>query len=369
LVINRAREWGSGERERLVLTARNFRRRLQKPLPDEGAKVSDIEKAAIAALRLGDVKKALQVLNSTPFAENNSETVKALQSLHPEATKIIPPMGEGDFAPVPFARDLVLTALSSFGAGSGAGLFGYRPLLLQQCVRFENYVFPRALCSVVNCLAAGRAPPELRHFLAGGVSIALEKKPSGVRPLCCGDPIRRLVSKCFCIGGKERIAEVFRGNNYGVGCPGGVEVVAHSLRSTLRTAKGRGMGLLKIDFKNAFNTIDRGTFLEAVKAKFPRLAKWAYWCYEGPSTLLFDKHHVIRSSSGVQQGDPLGPLLFCCALAPLIAEIDTLGPLYNKWYMDDGGIVGPPDLLQRVWDILRTKGPSIGLILNPAKCE
>ena len=128
---------------------------------------------------------------------------------------------------------------------------------------------------------------------------------------------------------------------------------------------GQGLGLLKIDFKNAFNTVDRGAFLAAVKDKFPRLASWAYWCYEGPSSLLYDKRHVIKSASGVQQGDPLGPLLFCCALAPLIAEIQHLGPAYNKWYMDDGGIIGTPALLQQVWDILRVKGPSIGLILNP----
>src|SRR5829696_1875553 len=37
--------------------------------------------------------------------------------------------------------------------------------------------------------------------------------------------------------------------------------------------------------------------------------------------------------------------------------------------MDDGGIVGPKDLLRKVWDILKTEGPALGLILNPAKCE
>jgi hypothetical protein len=53
----------------------------------------------------------------------------------------------------------------------------------------------------------------------------------------------------------------------------------------------------------------------------------------------------------------------------LLVEIQALGPQYNKWYMDDGGTVGTPELLQKVWDILRVKGPPIGLHLNPAKCE
>ena len=35
------------------------------------------------------------------------------------------------------------------------------------------------------------------------------------RPLACGDPIRRLVAKCFCVGGKEEISKAFAGRNYG----------------------------------------------------------------------------------------------------------------------------------------------------------
>ena len=37
--------------------------------------------------------------------------------------------------------------------------------------------------------------------------------------------------------------------------------------------------------------------------------------------------------------------------------------------MDDGGIVGSPELLLKVWDILQTMGPPLGLQLNPTKCE
>ena len=50
-------------------------------------------------------------------------------------------------------------------------------------------------------------------------------------------------------------------------------------------------------------------------------------------------------------------------------EIQALGPVYNKWYMDDGGIVGSVELLKQVWSILQTHGPALGLHLNPSKCE
>src|SRR6185437_14979016 len=75
------------------------------------------------------------------------------------------------------------------------------------------------------------------------------------------------------------------------------------------------------------------------------------------------------SQCGVQQGDPLGPLYFCCELQCLVDRIAALKPTYQKWYMDDGGIIGDKDLLLQVWDILKTDGPALGLILNPSKCE
>ena len=53
----------------------------------------------------------------------------------------------------------------------------------------------------------------------------------------------------------------------------------------------------------------------------------------------------------------------------LVNEIQALNPIYNKWYMDDGGIVGDPELLQKVWDLIKTRGPELGLHLNASKCE
>jgi len=85
--------------------------------------------------------------------------------------------------------------------------------------------------------------------------------------------------------------------------------------------------------------------------------------------LLYDHEFIIESLSGVQQGDPLGPLYFCCGINSLVNEIAALNPVYNKWYMDDGGIVGDVELLQKVWDILKSRGPALGLHLNPSKCE
>ena len=43
----------------------------------------------------------------------------------------------------------------------------------------------------------------------------------------------------------------------------------------------------------------------------------------------------------------------------LVNEINALNPVYNKWYMDDGGIVGDVELLTKVWE---HEAPSSGCI-------
>jgi len=109
--------------------------------------------------------------------------------------------------------------------------------------------------------------------------------------------------------------------------------------------------------------------MQATCQTFPGLANWTNWCYQEESTLLFDHREVITSSSGVQQGDPLSPLYFCFALNGLVQEISSLKPEYQKWYMDDGGIVASVPVLLKVWALLKEKGPARGLHLNPSKCE
>ena len=51
---------------------------------------------------------------------------------------------------------------------------------------------------------------------------------------------------------------------------------------------------------------------------------------------------ALRSETGVQQGDPLGPLLFCLVLHKVATAIaaDSICPQlsFHSWYMDDGVI-------------------------------
>ena len=82
---------------------------------------------------------------------------------------------------------------------------------------------------------------------------------------------------------------------------------------------------------------------------------------------------IITSEMGVQQGDPLGPLLFCLVLQKMISTIGgdptCNGLKFHSWYIDDGVVAGPSQAVKQVISILHSQGPPLGLFLNKSKCE
>ena len=197
----------------------------------------------------------------------------------------------------------------------------------------------------------------------------MKKGATGVRPLACGDPLRRLVGKCFCLGASEEIAAFFKGRNYGVGCPGGVEVVAHSLRDVCRKhAESTELGLLKIDFSNAFNQVDRQAFMRATTREFPGLANWTNWCYGQKSMLLYDHKDVIDSARVYSR--VIRWALCTSVLRSLLSLRRSLplGPCTrNGTWMTAGSSPRFPS--SRRCGSFSEKGPPVGLLLNPKKCE
>jgi hypothetical protein len=128
------------------VVARSAKTHLVSPEPPRAkSDGTRLEAACIAAIRLGDVRKALQTLNSAPIAPKTDATLALLRKLHPQ--------GDNP-APVPhrevvrFTPDVVRKSLSSFGPGSAAGLFGCKPFLLEQCVcRIVSFHTRTHLCS------------------------------------------------------------------------------------------------------------------------------------------------------------------------------------------------------------------------------
>jgi hypothetical protein len=86
--------------------------------------------------------------------------------------------------------------------------------------------------------------------------------------------------------------------------------------------------------------------------------------------LLFTGADVVFSYIGVQQGDPLGPLLFCLVLQLLLLRInDNFKGTPTPAYLDDV-TVGPlldAATARSALDFVKSEGPSYGLHLNMIK--
>ncbi|CAN0409807.1 unnamed protein product, partial [Laminaria digitata] len=80
--------------------------------------------------------------------------------------------------------------------------------------------------------------------------------------------------------------------------------------------------LVLTDCPNAFNIVKRTSVLEEVANCVPALTPSVAKCYGtrpcSPADVFFrmdsEETRTIACSSGVQQGDPMGPAMFCLAL-------------------------------------------------------
>ncbi|KAL6586785.1 hypothetical protein OROMI_001773 [Orobanche minor] len=125
-------------------------------------------------------------------------------------------------------------------------------------------------------------PWVLTEYIASALLTMLVKLCGGIYPIAVGTVWRRLVYKA----------------------------ILHALNRFVEERDNDvGLSILLVDFENAFNMVDCGVMLSEVRRHCPVLSHWVEFCYSAPARLDYGEHSFL-SSQGVQQGDPLGPLLF-----------------------------------------------------------
>lgn len=123
--------------------------------------------------------------------------------------------------------------------------------------------------------------------------------------------------------------------------------------------------IVKVDIRNAFNSVRRDIVLEQVLAKCPEMFPMLRQAFSA-ETPLFTGTEVVKSCTSLQQGDPLAPLWFALAIDQCIRPISSE---INIWYLDDGVLGGTPETIATELNTLRGKLLDIGLQINTAKCE
>ena len=294
----------------------------------------------------GDVRTALRIATSSDsVAPVNEEVLATLVSKHPEGTPPTPlPQPPEDIAPpadVSVAE--VKAGISSFSNGSAGGIDGIRAIHLKDLTAESIGVTGVRLIDALarlGVILSGMVPSAVRPVLFSGRFTALRKKCGGIRPIAVGSALHRLAAKILC----RRLIPlgvVLAPTQLGFAVRSGCEAAIHATRGYCSAASSSSAGepqvLLKVDFTNAFNSIYRAVILEETYSSAPMATTYVYQAYGAPSALRFGDH-IVWSKNGIQQGDPLGPLLFFLGLRRLTAALPVT-PL-SIWYLDDGTLGG-----------------------------
>ncbi|KAL0221782.1 hypothetical protein RCL1_001636 [Eukaryota sp. TZLM3-RCL] len=168
--------------------------------------------------------------------------------------------------------------------------------------------------------------------------VAFSKSGGGVRPIDVGDCLFRILSLLIF----KRIANEARSPlmpfQFGIGTIDGASVA--SLTSKMFLLSNPNHFILKLDFKNAFNSVRRSAIFDALFNFFPHLVPFFYRFYGSSASIAFNEH-TLFSTSGVGQGDPLGPFLFCLTIHPVLVTLQSLFPnIKIIAYMNDISLIG-----------------------------
>ncbi|GJY86263.1 putative reverse transcriptase domain-containing protein [Tanacetum coccineum] len=284
-----------------------------------------LDGSGLGSLGQGGVVKVLSFSGVAPYCD---DTIKALMAKHPY--KPSPSMPSKTFSESPFVEEIdsVFGCIKSLPKGTLCGRDGLRGqhILDALCREGSATDLLKTITSVINLWLAGRCPPILAECVAFHPLTPLLKPDNGIQPIAVGTIWRRLVSKV----------------------------------ATKGYHNDGSLTMLIVDFSNAFNLVGRSALLQEVRERCPFISLWVNFLY-GQATRLYIRDTHIWSATGVQQGDPLGPLLLALVLHPLVHKMrDNCNLLLDAWYLDDGTVIG--DSKEGLFSV-NTWRPSLGVKL------
>ena len=344
---------------------------------------SSPEKRALDLVRVGQLSRAVKALFQANQVVPSSEVLSQLQAKHPCRETDAPELAglpEGCL-PVELSRSEWAAALTHAPKLAAAGPSGWRMDWLGQTASGDPSFAAEAASAVdalfelCQSIVAGQVPLGVEVVLNSARLVAVSKSEVDVRPIAVSCPLRRLIGSALNRQLRPEFVDHFAPLQLGVGTKGGLEVIIHSVRGLLE--HDPSLGVLRLDIRNAFNSVSRAAIRGQVEEHFPSLLPFFLLVYGGSfdmvKPLFFNlgagEFASIDSQEGSQQGDPLGGFLFCLALQPVLVSLAHAFPgCFVRAGHDDISVVGPPSVLSLALEHVVVELRKIGLQIAPHKC-
>ena len=295
-----------------------------------------------------------------------------LQELHPAASikdKIeLPtaPIHDIELEPKDIAE-----MISKLPSESGTSIFPWTNEAIKSMFK-NSEEFRTATKSFLHAMVNGKLCHS-NHWLTSKI-VAIRKPNGKLRPIAISDPWIRLGSKLLVNYALPKCQTFLGPHQMGIGKSGGADVIIHTsqlVASHIKSNKNSNYCMLAMDCKNAFNSIRRGHISNAINSVCPNLISYFTWAYEKPVELKSSFHSTpILSSTGVRQGDPLGPLLFSLGVARALDRVRNIHRhVVVQAYLDDVFIYGTVSDCISTAKLLKYHFVQLGLHFNDNKCN
>jgi hypothetical protein len=334
--------------------------------------------------RRGHIHKAVQIGmggNVRIAPGECDDVVEALTALHPKrhtTDKLRHVAVEVDEIIV--TDQEVLTQARKMAKGDAPGASGLASDVLKQLLEYEEQISTEGrllgciteLVSRIlkNTLDADAADAIRRIRLIPLAKRRADGSFKGVRPVAMSETILKLAAN-VALARIPGVGSKFD-HQYGMR-KGGVEEAIFKVQDAVRA----GRRVRTLDASNAYNTVHRHAFMDAIRTAdygetFSPMKGYVNFAYGQRSKAVYedanDKLHEINVDTGVRQGDPMAPLLFCLAIQPLLDEFAKRHPSFEiVAFLDDIAIIGSKETQEdfdEVVDEFKKLVKKIGLVLR-----
>ena len=205
------------------------------------------------------------------------------------------------------------------------------------------------------------------HALMASRLIALDKCP-GVRPISVGEALQCILCKVIALATRTDLEDVCGVAQLCSGLQAGVEGTIHAVHELFDLHSDDGWGILPVDARNAFNSVDHVAALWNARVLWRQCSRFLFNSYHGYARLFIQRSdHFLLSKEGMMQGDPLSMMLYAVPVLLLIRSLEDSCEWVQNWYAGDSSCVGELSSVRRWFDRLLTDGPAYGYFPEPSK--